>query len=410
MDNIPSIVNSNKKLIIIPLLICIIIVCIIIVILVFSFLSSSSKNNKEVTLVTAPTPTLIPNIYSDKSNYPQDIERYVQQKSKYTGELFTSKVAKTQEERIKAMIPLNATDFSIDYSDKIKKLVITKKNENAVTSLDAWAAEQNITDIIQNETLTVVTDKSLYDYEELAAQGNASSAYSPEAQIQNFANLFSSLFSLSNTDETNAGTNTTSLSPSSSPVTTQTPNPSSSAASQMSSTPNSSYTYFAQCGGDYDSVELPNSCTICEAGCGPVTMSMILSSYIDKTLTPVKVIDFYKKNNSYLGCGGSYMSDAKKIMEEQGLKTTDYIFAGENKTAKEVASELRNYIKGGWTIFALTRFCDNGCGHFFWITDVSEDGNIHAYDPFYGKNQNPPINENERYPFPKYRYAFGVKK
>jgi hypothetical protein len=41
---------------------------------------------------------------------------------------------------------------------------------------------------------------------------------------------------------------------------------------------------------------------------------------------------------------------------------------------------------------------------------VNDSGDILAYDPYYGKQQTPPINENRYTPAPYYRYAFAVKK
>jgi hypothetical protein len=76
--------------------------------------------------------------------------------------------------------------------------------------------------------------------------------------------------------------------------------------------------------------------------------------------------------------------------------------------ADEVVSDFKNYIKGGWTLFVLADH--NYGGHFFWVTDVSTDGKVLAYDPAYGSGRPTPFNENQYDPRPYYKYAFGVKK
>ena len=117
----------------------------------------------------------------------------------------------------------------------------------------------------------------------------------------------------------------------------------------------------------------------------------------------------YKSRGYLLSCAGSSYYDAKSLLESLGLKTTDYITFNYS-TADQAAGDLRKFINAGWTFFTLASFKDNGGGHYFWITDIDQQGNIWAYDPYYGRFEAPPLNENSRYPFPKYRIAFGVKK
>jgi len=167
------------------------------------------------------------------------------------------------------------------------------------------------------------------------------------------------------------------------------------------------FVYYPQCDGEYDDLPMPNGCYFCEAGCGLATTAMILSSYVDKKFTPAAVIDLYKQKGLYAGCKGSKITDHQEILQENGLKTTDLMVYNSNNDAVE---DFKSYINSGWTIFALGRFCSNDCQHFFWITNIDENNNVWAYDPFYGKQQMPPINENKYQPFPNYRMAFGVKK
>ncbi|OGK34189.1 hypothetical protein A3F57_05780 [Candidatus Roizmanbacteria bacterium RIFCSPHIGHO2_12_FULL_36_11] len=173
------------------------------------------------------------------------------------------------------------------------------------------------------------------------------------------------------------------------------------------------YVYYHQCSGIYGNpwgdYPLPSGCTICEAGCGPTTVAMIVASLVDKSIDPKKVVDHYKNAKPfpyYLGCAGSRYSDAKATLEFYGLDTTPY-FTYSLGNYNELARDFKGYLGSGWTIFALANFCDGGCGHFFWITDISSTW---AYDPYYGRREAPPIDENRYNPFPQYRVAFGVRK
>jgi len=139
---------------------------------------------------------------------------------------------------------------------------------------------------------------------------------------------------------------------------------------------------------------------------------MILSSYIDTSLTPPKTIEIMKAKGARIGCFGSYISEIYSYLKGRGdLKISDFIIPSEKGlTADEVAKDLQGYTKSGWTIFVLANFKTDGGGHYFWVTDVKKNGDILAYDPYYGKQQAAPINENRYSPAPYYRYAFAIKK
>ncbi|MGB9883066.1 MAG: hypothetical protein ACPLRN_00930 [Microgenomates group bacterium] len=170
--------------------------------------------------------------------------------------------------------------------------------------------------------------------------------------------------------------------------------------------------YYTQYGNNY---KLPNqdggstTCTIHYAGCGPTTSAMIIASYVDKSITPEKVVDYFGKKGYYLGCSGSSTYDNKTIVEAFGVKTSPDVMSFNLDDAKEIAPLLKNYLKAGWTFFALANFRANGGGHFFWIVDIDANDNILAYDPWYGRYEQP-FNENNYYPFPKYRQLFKVRR
>ncbi len=170
------------------------------------------------------------------------------------------------------------------------------------------------------------------------------------------------------------------------------------------------FVYYSQCNGPYDDYSLPSGCNICAAGCGPTTVAMIVASYADATVKPPTVVDKYKEKNQPLSCAGSGFSSAKMVLESYGLRTSDYLFSYGLYPIEDVASDFKSYLNSGWTIFALANFKTSGGGHYFWITDIDNDNTVWAYDPYYGRFQAPPLNENSRYPFPKYKIAFAVKK
>jgi hypothetical protein len=162
----------------------------------------------------------------------------------------------------------------------------------------------------------------------------------------------------------------------------------------------------------------PNDrCTIKLAGCGPTSVSMILSSFVTPDGNdPISVIQKYYNNkvggvDANGDCTGTMIDDARKTLRSNGLQVSGYIFnySGGNDVSQpqeKVISDIRNYLAGGWTIFANARIF--GYGHYFWIVKVDDNNIIYAMDPWYGYGKPNPINMTVLNP--KYRLAFGVKK
>ncbi|MBI3366183.1 C39 family peptidase, partial [Candidatus Roizmanbacteria bacterium] len=169
--------------------------------------------------------------------------------------------------------------------------------------------------------------------------------------------------------------------------------------------------YYSQCNDTYDNYLLPQGCNICKAGCGPTTVAMILSSYIDKKFTPSYVVDLYKQNGFAAGCKGTTVGDSQQILEQNGMKTTDLLYYAESPY-EEIVTDLKSYLKNGWTIYMLAKFCPKGCGHFFWIVDIDNNNNVWTYDPGYGNidgRKIVPLNEITLNPPAQYYVAFGVR-
>lgn len=349
-------------------------ILVFILLLIFA-LSSIRKNAKTGVESPSMTPTTAP--FNSPLQHPQLIES------------------------ARNVAPYDAETFTFDYDPQLNKMVVTEKGETAISDFNVWIAEVGLPELVGNSDVVVFRQEDTQNKTPQASDSTGplstgASEYEKTVKpLIDFLNVF-----------VNFGQGTDG-----SPNPTPIPLPTS--GSQSRSQPSSSnnqdfkYTYYAQCNG-YGNIPLPSGCNLCEAGCGPTTVAMIASSYIDKKYNPKEIVDMYEKRGYYLSCAGSGYADAKSALESLGLKTTSYMSYNYAK-ADEVASDFKKYLDAGWTIFTLASYCDKGCGHYFWVTGI-KNGDILAYDPYYGKSSPPPINENARYPFPKYRLAFGVKK
>lgn len=291
---------------------------------------------------------------------------------------------------ISTIAPVETTDFNLQYSPKLNKIVVEKKTPQAEEQFVNWAGQNQLTQLIKNPDLTLIVD-----------QGKNPDNIDPLISLINILMNFGQ----------GVGSSTQSLSSGEAGQPSITATPSATIPSQSPSStlnpPLSSFVYFPQC-GDLGNLSLPNGCNLCQAGCAPTTAAMIAASYLGSSYNPKTIVDIYKSKGYLLGCGGSRYFDAYELLKQLGLKTTDHLVYN-FETSDKVVPDLRKYIAGGWTFFTLARFCEGGCDHFFWITDIDNQGNIWAYDPYYGRYKIP-YNENDRYPYPLYRRAFGVKK
>lgn len=295
----------------------------------------------------------------------------------------------------KALGPYESDSFKYGYSEEQNRMIVTEKTSLAGAEFKKWIAENGLAELAENTDLVIFVDANGNIIKTL---GTAAGYSHGEKQVQNFFDIFRSF--------SNFGKGLANISPVPTIDIGQNNGNSSSGGNNNSGVLGEG-TYFGQC-QQYANVPLPDGCNLCKAGCGPTTAAMILSHYLGENYNPERVVSIYEERGYYLGCDGSSYANAKSLFESLGLKTTSYL-GYSNATANEVAPDFKKYIDSGWTIFTLANYCDKGCGHFFWITDVDEDNNIYAFDPYYGQGKSPPINENSRYPFPKYRIAFGVK-
>lgn len=327
------------------------------------------------------------------------------------------------KKELRDQLPIETADFKIAYSALMDKIVVTRKSLQADQKLKEWGEQTGYDFVIQDYTRTFITNQPVEELDKVLQGPTGGMSLEKESEI--FSDFTHMLFN--NASAITSATETLTfdkLSPA--PIPTLTSEPSklqSSSSSSSESSGNSSssseskrngYVYYPQCSGPYDKYPLTSTCNLCDGGCGPTTVAMILSSYVDAKYTPPTVVDIYKTDGT-IGCG-TRITDAKNILSQRGVTTSDYILGYDDNEYKadEVVGDFKSYIQNGWTIFTLAHFkCTGkpeGCYHFFWITDVDEKGNVMAYDPYYGKNTHSAINENVRYPDPKYVAAFGVKK
>lgn len=333
--------------------------------------------------------------------------------------------------------PYENNDFRFDYSSSINQLVVKEKTPFAREKFNEWATGNGLSELAANPELVVFQSQTTNNgqspiTDNFTTPTSANDNQSPVTNNQSPSSTSqpSSLSPTTNNLTAGGQDQSSSLNPliellniflnfgRNNGTTQSTPVPTSGPGFPSPSSiinpppgghpPTSGFAYYAQCNG-YGGIPLPSGCTLCNAGCGPTTVAMIASSFVSADYNPKVIVDMYQSRGYGLGCAGSGYYDAHSLLESLGVKTTDYLIFN-LEPADQIVGDLKNYLAAGWTFFTLANFREDGGGHFFWITDIDEAGNIWAYDPYYGRFQAPPLNENSRYPFPKYRIAFGVKK
>jgi len=313
-------------------------------------------------------------------------------------------------------LPIIAPDFTLSYSPRMQKYVATILNDDGAQFFNDWLLQNpSYQNELENTIITKQTISELHnalDYAktkeltpEKKAKEDAKVVTETLNTLINLPFLFMQIGQTTSTEENI-------LSPT--PI-KQSTGPSPFPTKKIHSTLNQSYVYYSQTGSPYGSYPLPiqngedgQKCTISSAGCGPTTAAMIISSYVDTSQTPPVVVDAMEKAGVSISCNGSGMWDLYEYMSKvKGLKVSGMISLGD-VGAKEASKDMRGYINGGWTLFVLAHHVYGG--HYFWVTQVTDSGDVLAYDPAYGSGRSAPINQNAYAPDPSYIYAFGVKK
>lgn len=379
-----------------------------------------------ILLITFIVYLLVVSLINQKKTTPQSFFF----KSEKTEQVFKKNIdenkAKGLISSINYPLPLETEDFTVDVTQYGDKLIISKKTDAADQKIDQWLKDNNLSELKQSSSL-IIADQPIYKLKGKVEQEERNylmptitptsdffskdnpSEIAAQQIIDSLMNFTKALIEFKQMPlQYNPEDYYLNASPTPTPLF---PTPTTYIYSSSPPAVYNGLAYYKQCGNGYDNYPLGQGCTICKAGCGLTSTAMILSSYVNKSYNPGFVADTYKARGYYAGCDGSHISSAKAILSSYGLKTTDYlVYAKGGVPSNMVASDFRNYIKSGWTIFALADYCSGGCGHFFWVVDIDNNDNIWAFDPAYGRYKAPPFNENSYYPFPKYRIAFGVRK
>lgn len=385
-------------------------VLLVVIIILLGLQNLSRKNNSQNN--SSLTPTLFQG---------RDGNRYNPQTDKSNSNSTSPSDKPLSSEEFQKKLPIAAPDFTIDYSPRMQKYVVTLNadaGEIGQESYVQWLEQNAVFAPLLQEEQVIIAQQTVAELHQALDYANTN-RLSPE---QEYKKNTDTILSIVNTLFAPITAPTGSLSlPTIAPTLKPTPprsptkNPTQTPEDPLTNSGSKEYTYYAQCGSSYSDYLLPvqngtggKKCTICYAGCGPTTASMILSSYVDKSQTPPKVVDAMGKAGVEISCNGSGMYELYDYMGKvNGIKVSSLMDLG-HVEAKEVVGEFRNYIKGGWTLFVLAD-CKYG-GHYFWVTDVTADGKILSYDPAYGAGKPTPFNENQYDPHPYYIYAFAVKK
>ncbi|KKQ31401.1 MAG: Large low complexity coiled coil protein with large repeat region [Candidatus Shapirobacteria bacterium GW2011_GWE1_38_10] len=128
--------------------------------------------------------------------------------------------------------------------------------------------------------------------------------------------------------------------------------------------------------------------TICSAGCGPTSVSM-LTRHVNGSLTPNNVI--FSRGSAYynMGCEGSSLSQAQtELVKQFGSEAVSLDSVTQGCDEKAIA----NWICSGKVVMVLANFYRNTSlelgGHFVMAVGV-RDGKIVVQDPYYDATDTP---------------------
>lgn len=121
--------------------------------------------------------------------------------------------------------------------------------------------------------------------------------------------------------------------------------------------------------------------TIGVSGCGPTSMSIVISTLTDKTIDPV-AMSKWAYDNGYLAEGtGSYHSLIPDAAKHFGLKV-------EGATTKEKQKIIDSLAAGKLVVAIMGKGHFTSSGHFIVLRGAMEDGQILVADPASKKRSN----------------------
>lgn len=182
--------------------------------------------------------------------------------------------------------------------------------------------------------------------------------------------------------------------------------------------PTGKYVYFSQLDPRYKDIKVWSSdggCTFGFAGCGKATVAMILSSFVDSKYTPQFVTTaFWELESAATGRGGAcqtWHADSIFLLRDVGgLQLGDSFDINQYDLTSGTKGEyMKNAIKNGWTFYVSATFTTSGnqeLRHIFWVVDIDNNGDVWAYDPYFGDQKTPPINLSKDPSISKIYYRF----
>lgn len=114
-------------------------------------------------------------------------------------------------------------------------------------------------------------------------------------------------------------------------------------------------------------------------GCGPTSMSIVVSTFTDRNIDPVEMAEWSYKNGYYCPGGGSYHSLIPKAAEHWGLT------ADRNLAAENVADALG---EGKLVVAIMSKGHFTKSGHFIVLRGITPEGKVLVADPASLKRSN----------------------
>ena len=133
-------------------------------------------------------------------------------------------------------------------------------------------------------------------------------------------------------------------------------------------------TYYNQFDKRWASQMYGRSSTIGEAGCGPTSLAIAISTLTGKDVDPPTLCSWSVKNGHRCEGNGSYHSLIPAGAEHYGLKV--------EKLGRSSAGELEKHLSGGKLVIAIMskgHFTANG--HFIVLRGITSDGKVLVADP-----------------------------
>lgn len=150
-------------------------------------------------------------------------------------------------------------------------------------------------------------------------------------------------------------------------------------------------------------------CSYCKASCGLAASAMIVSSYTNQSINPVRFLASYNTSQS-MTCGGAYLPILGTTLKKYGITVGGHIAFDKDQgylTNDLFIKKAKSYLQNGWTLLTLGYF--NGGGHYVWIVGIDAQNRFLIYDPYWGVSSPLPFN-SKNYGSARITYITPVRK